>query len=96
MKNIYNIDENRALIIFKTETFHKDSLIPYIEYEIFNPINKTKLDLNYCKNEQIIVNIPISINENDLYKYDSYSKYYTDECNPFISEYGTDILLIDI
>ena len=41
------------------------------------------------------MNIPVSINENELYKYDPNSQFYKDNCFPYTTEDGTDILLTD-
>ena len=95
LKDKYKIDENEPLIIFKIEYFEPNSLIPIIGYEIFHPKNKSKLDLNYCKNEHIDLNIPVNIDEDNLFKYDPNSDYYTDECYPYTTENGTDILIND-
>jgi hypothetical protein len=85
------------LIIFKIEQAMEELLIPLIEYEIFNPKTKEKLDLNYCKNENIYIEIyiPATINKNIIYKYDHNSSYYNDICNTSTTEYGTDITLYD-
>ena len=95
LKDKYKIDENEPLIIFKIEYFEPNSLIPIIGYEVFHPKNKSKLDLNYCKNEHIDLNIPVNIDEDNLFKYDPNSDYYTDECYPYTTENGTDILIND-
>jgi hypothetical protein len=70
-------------------------LIPIIGYEVYEPINKTKLDLSYCEESSISYNIPVSIDENNLFKYNPNSDYYNDECNTYTSEDGTDIILND-
>ena len=41
------------------------------------------------------MNIPVSIDEDILFKYDPNSDYYTDECSSYTTENGTDILLSD-
>ena len=69
LKNIYNISENQSLIIFKSDYSIKNSLIPIIEYEIYDSIKQRKLDLSYCKNSTLHLSIPVSINEDNLYKY---------------------------
>jgi hypothetical protein len=70
-------------------------LIPIIGYEVFHPKNKSKLNLDYCKDILINYNIPVSINEDELSKYDPNSDYYNDECTLSKSEDGTDITLND-
>ena len=97
LKAKYNIQTDEALIIFKIEKKIEGLFIPLIEYEIFNPKTKEKLDLNYCKNESIYIDIytSISINENILFKYDPNNSYYNDICNTYTTENGTDITLYD-
>ena len=95
LKDIYKIDKNLPLIIFKIDYYSPDLLIPVIGYEIFHPVNKSKLDLNYCKDILIELNIPVSIDEDNLFKHDPNSGYYQDECVPSTSENGTDIILND-
>ena len=82
LKAAYNILYSEALIIFKIEKYKEGLLIPLIEYEIFHPKTKEKLDLIYCKNKifKISIYIPVSINENILYIYNPNSSYYNDIC----------------
>ena len=95
LKEVYGINKNLSLIIFKIDYYSPDLLIPIIGYEIFHPENKSKLDLNHCKDILIELNIPVSIDEDNLFKYDPNSEYYADECIPSKSENGTDIILND-
>ena len=95
LKKIYEIDVNLPLIIFKVDYFKQDSKVPVIGYDVFHPITKERLNISYCKDELINFNIPVSIDENNLFKYDPNSDYYTNECTPHTSENGTDILLND-
>ena len=46
------------LTIFKVEYYNNDSLIPIIGYEVYNPIDNSKLELSYCSNT-INLNIPV-------------------------------------
>ena len=97
LKEQYNIIENETLIIFKTEKYLDEILIPIIEFEVFNPKTKEKLNLNYCKNLSInyIIYIPVFINESNLYKHEQNSSYYNDICYTYTTENGTDITLYD-
>ena len=81
--------------IFKVVYFIEGLLIPIIGYEVFHPLNQSQLDLSYCKNETTDLSIPVIIDENNLFKYDPASDYYNDECIPYTTENGTDILLDD-
>ena len=95
LKEKNEISPNVPLIIFKIEQKEKGFLIPLIEYEIFNPNTRKKLNINICKNLNINIYIPISINESILYKYNPNNDYYNDICNITTTEYGTDITLYE-
>jgi hypothetical protein len=67
LKAKYNISTNKSLIIFKIEQKMEELLIPLIEYEIFEPETKEKLNLNHCINEKAYINIYIPVSINILY-----------------------------
>ena len=97
LKQEYDIDEKEELIILKIEYYHNQdsSIPPVIEYDIFSPDGKIKLNLDYCSNMLISYFIPASIEEKDLFKYNITSDYYNDICFPYTTENGTDITLYD-
>ena len=97
LKGKYDILENETLIIFKTEKYLDEILIPIIEFEVFNPKTKEKLDLNFCKNSSInyLIYIPVFINDSILFKYEQNSSYYNDICYTYTTDNGTDITLYD-
>ena len=97
LKEKYGISKNESLIIFKTDQYIEGFLIPLIEYEIFSPKTKEKLDLKYCINNNINIDIyiPISINETNLFKYEPNSNYFTDICYTYTDENGKDVTLYD-
>ena len=95
LRQKYKIPDNETLIIFKIDYNITGLLIPIIGYEVYHPTNKSQLNLSFCDESHINYNIPVSINEDNLYKYDPNSEYYTDECSTYTSEDGTDILLND-
>ena len=76
LKKGYNINNNEDLIIFKMDYFIEGFLIPITEYEIFHPQTKKRLELNYCNDISINISIPVSIDEEYLYKYNPESEYY--------------------
>ena len=95
LKKQYKIDKDMSLIILKIDYYQPGSLIPIIAYEVYHPTTKVKLDLTYCKDNLINFNIPVSIDENNLFKYDPNDEYYTNECYPSTTDKGTDILIND-
>ena len=93
LKDKYNISKNTPLLILKIDSFIDGSKIPIIQYEIYNPFTKKNLDLNYCDTSKIEINIPVLIDENNLYKYEQNSDYYNNRCITSKSKDGTDIPL---
>ena len=93
LRNKYNINDSLPLIILKIDYKPPDLLIPIIGYEIYELINKTKLNLDECKD--IKLDIPVSINEDELFKYDPNSDFYNDDCFSYTTNNGTDIILND-
>ena len=91
-KNKINV--SLPLIIFKIDFTFPDLLIPIVEYEIYNPLDKSELNLSSC-NKTINLRLPFLINENRTFIYDPNSDYYTNECAPYTTEKGTDFLIKD-
>ena len=86
LKTVYDIDKNYSLPIFKVDYFMEGLLIPVIGYDIFHPINNSLLDLKYCSNETTDINIPVIINEEEVFKYNPKSDYYNDDCSPYTTD----------
>ena len=95
LRDIYKIDDNIQLILFKLDIFKEGLLIPFVEYEVYDVKNKRKLDLKYCNNTNIDILLPVSINENTLFKYNISSEYYNDLCFPYTTENSTEIIIKD-
>jgi len=95
LKDHYNISTNETLLIFKIDIFEHCSDNPIIEYEIYNSKTKEQLDLIYCQDIKIQINIPAKIDEKNEFKYTPSSDYYSDICFPYTTEYETDINLND-
>ena len=72
----FNIDMNETLFLFKYDYYIPGLKIPLIGFEIYNPITKEPL------------NIPVKINEDEIYKYNSNSDFYKDICYPYENEKG--------
>ena len=95
LKEKYYLDKNDILLIFKYEYFIKGLKIPFIGYDIYHPYTKELLNLEYCDNTKIILNIPVYVEEKDLYKYNPNSDYYKDICLPIDNEKGFDLTIYD-
>ena len=95
LKTKYNIGKDEELILFKIEYYLSGFNIPIIEYQIFSSEDKINLNLNYCKNISVEYYVPVSIDETELFKYNSSSDYYNDRCYAFSTKNGTDISIYD-
>ena len=95
LKYEYNISQNYSLLIFKYDYYIKEIYAPIIGYEVFHPITKEILDLNYCKMNKIDIIIPIDIKENELYKHEPNNSYYKDKCYSFHNQKGIDLTIYD-
>ncbi len=94
LKNVYNISEDEPLLIFKGDSYIEGVLIPVVMYEVYHPKTKKKLDLNHCEDTQITINLPCSVDENELFKHDPSNEFYNDICSSY-TQNGCDITLKD-
>ena len=95
LKDIYDIDDYKELIILKIDIYEAELLFPKIQYELYHPDTRELLNLTYCENLKLDIEYEIEIDESELYIYDPTSDYYNDICNTTTSESGTDITLKD-
>ena len=106
LKNYYHIDNNIPLIILKYEKVTNNSLERELQYEIYDPISKKKLNLSICNDITIDIYTPVILSDellsiyNELKEkgydlFDINSAFYQDICTPFTTPEGTDILLSD-
>ena len=97
LKEKYNINQNQSLLIYKVDIDIEGYFAPIVEYEVYHPITKQKLDLSCCNEDQIKISTPanIDINENEITKYDPKSDFYNDICSTYTTKYNTDITLKD-
>ena len=64
LENYFNNETlNISLIILKYEKIANISNARNIQYEVFEPINKTKLNLSICNKEMINIYIPLQLSE---------------------------------
>lgn len=59
LRNLYNFENHLDFIILKIEYYEEGLLIPIIEYEIYDIENNTKLNLAYCEEINITLNIRV-------------------------------------
>ena len=106
LKDYYHINKSASLIILKFEKKTNISSERTLQYEVYNPFNKEKLNLSICDDTTIDIYIPVVLSEElqNLYNelkdlgydlFDSNSPFYQDICTPFKSPDGTDVPLSD-
>jgi len=107
LRKEYNISDNDSLIILKQENINKaKSSEKNVQYEVYNPYNKNKLNLTICEGTTIKLYTKMILSENTQKTYNQLKelgydmlnindKFYQDICTPYQSENNTDILLSD-
>ena len=106
LRDEYNLGDNVSLLILKYEKISNISSERYLQYEVYESLNKKRLNLSLCKDIPIDVYIPVMLSDKiqNLYNelkdlgydlFDINSKFYQDICTPYNSANGTDVLLSD-
>ena len=109
LREYYNIPDDVQLTIIKVDLKKNDSSLNNVQYEVFNPRNRSnRLDLTICNEEKITVKntIDSSLNlrrisymmesaNNSIEIFSEDSQFFKDECSIFTSEYKTDVLIQD-
>ena len=105
LKSFYKIDPNISLLIKKFEIITISSE-RNVQYEVYHPLTKEKLNLSLCNSSTIDLYIPITIDQKIINLYEDLQKngydlfdindpFYNDICSPYKSENNTDVLLSD-
>ena len=95
LRNEYNLKEKEEIILYEVEHYIEEFNIPIIEYALFTEDGSRQINLSLCDNMNILIYIPVSIDENDLDKYNPLSDYYNNDCNKQSTEEGIDMTLYD-
>ena len=106
LKEHYNISDEDLIKIFKIDTKTNDSLTTYVQYEVYDPTTIKQLNLSYCDESEIIINVPVnldsetinlynSLNQSGYNLFDPNDKFYNEICTPYTSIYNTDMILLD-
>ena len=104
LKRENEIDQNIPLILLKLEKTGEVASNRNIQFEVYHPITKKKLDISVC--DQIDFYIPVNLDKKTLdlyldlqnYGYDLFNpndSFYQDVCAYYTTENGTDVLLSD-
>ena len=90
-----NIADENPLFIFKVDSYNEDSLIPIVEYEVYQQINN-KFEIleidELCKDIMINIKIPTDLSEEETVRYNLSNN---EICYSYEEENGKDISLKD-
>ena len=106
LKSENNITHNIPLFFLKFEKLTGIAAEKNVQYEVYEPINKNRLNLSICKNTSIDLYLPIYLSEETENLYENLKQYgydlfnikdafYTDICSKYKSENETDVILSD-
>ena len=106
LKEEYNINKEDSLIFIKQEKLEDKASEKDIQYECYEPYNKTKLNLSICSGVNINLYVPLKLSgetkntaeemkESGYNMFDINDKFYQDICSPYKSSVDSDILLSD-
>ena len=100
------LSENDSLLILKLDIKNDDLSSTYVQYEIYNPKTLDVIPLDICLAISILINSPLSLDENIKTMYNNLNQsgynlfnlndsFYNDICSTYTTENGTDLILID-
>ena len=96
-KNIIKKDQN--LYINKFDFQIEGMKVPKVDYDVYyyldNSSKLTLLNLSLCENTLTNIIFQVTINKNEIDKYNISSDYYNDICDSYTTEDGTDFPLKD-
>ena len=106
LKDKYNIAEKDSLIFIKQEKLTDKESEKDIQYECYEPYNKTKLNLSLCSEVNINLYVPLELSDetNNIAEqikemgynmFDINDRFYQDICSPYKSSVNSDVLLSD-
>ena len=106
LRGHYQVNNNTSLIMIKYEKITNISTERSIQYEVYESINITRLNLSICNNVTIDIYTPVLLSEGLLKVYndvksmgfnlfDINNDFYQDICIPYTSPNNTDVLLTD-
>ena len=70
LKDKYNININDSLILLKKEKISNKASEKEVQLEIYEPYNKTKLNLSFCQDTSINIYVKAQLSEETKYSYE--------------------------
>ena len=96
------LNDTEQFLIIKLDLRNTFNNATYVQYEIFNPRNYSKVSLDVCKNIDIKITVPVSLEEDDLSLinslkdagydiFDLKDDFYNDICATYTAQNGADL-----
>ena len=106
LKEKYNLNENDNLIILKKEKKTNKAFEKEVQLEIYEPYNRTKLNISLCDETNINIYVKAKLSEEIKYSYEKLKSlgydmfdinepFYRDICIDYTSYKDSDIILSD-
>ena len=106
LRRKYPINDNDSFIIIKNEISSNKPSQKNLNFEVYEPYSKQKLNLSLCDSTPINIYFPMELSKSTKQLYDQMKEsgydmfnindpFYHDICTPFDSPHGTDILITD-
>ena len=106
LRHKYDISEEESLKIYKLDIKTDDLISTYVYYEVYDTTGTIQLDLDVCKDVDIVINSPVILEDsldllNDRLSESGYNlfnendSFYHDICAVYTTENDTDMLLSD-
>ena len=98
------LNDTEQFLIIKLDLRNTFNNATYVQYEIFNPRNYSKVSLDVCKNIDIKITVPVSLEKEDLSLinslkdagydiFDLKDDFYNDICATYTAQNGADLAL---
>ena len=98
------LSDSEEFLIVKVDIKNSTTNAVYVQYEIFNPRNYSKVSLDICKDDVIKIQVPVSLTTEELSLIESFNDYdynifdleddfYNDVCSPYTAQNGADMVL---
>ena len=106
LRTANHINDEDPLIIIKNEISLNKPSEKSVNFDVYDPYYKNKLNLSICDEIPINIFVPMELSKETKHLYENIKKsgydmfnindpFYQDICTPYNSLNGTDILLID-
>ncbi len=104
IKEQEGLNETEEFLMIKLDILNSNFNSTYVQYEIFNPHNYTKVSLDICKNTTIKIKVPViledsklsmiaDLEENGYNAFDINDSFYNNICSTYSAPNGADMVL---